>query len=233
MGRRPSKRKSATRSSGMTVKSISQLDLHYIVSVDCDYDRSGCECDGICHCERIVGTRVTSVHVLGIVNEIAGPRFSEITRYGVDRIIRAYRIYDTANFDVNIRNGYYGQEIGRVSARSDVADKIDTAIRKFLSLKSLAQKVEFLLTLEYGYLLDGLKKRYKIMKVDRKDVAIGHPQHYRRLERPVVDQYKDYNLPIAVCISENGRYRLIDGYHRYSAFLENHPKALPQMIVAY
>ena len=72
---------------------------------------------------------------------------------------------------------------------------------------------------EYGYILPELKnfKDFEIMSAYTDIIDAGNKLHYRKLEKNVVYQYKDYDLAIGVGILEDERIRLIDGYHRFAA----------------
>jgi hypothetical protein len=42
-------------------------------------------------------------------------------------------------------------------------------------------------------------------------------EYFKKVDKNVIEEYKDRNLPIAVCIRHGDKYRLIDGYHRFVA----------------
>ena len=49
-----------------------------------------------------------------------------------------------------------------------------------------------------------------------------------KLDKEVIADYKNRKLPIAVCIECGGRYKLIDGYHR---FVANKDRVTNQIII--
>lgn len=215
------------------LKSLRTMDFKYLVEVDYETDRSGCTCEGICRCSHIENARVTEVHLDGIIRGMMNhpttkdlrdipTTKSKIITYGLDRILRIYKVFDPSLYDVSICGGYYGQEIGEVTLNAKVAEKVDAAAAKLLKTRNLTEAVRFLLVLEYGYLLESLNgKTFRVQKVPRESITVGRPDYYRRLDRTVVDSYKQHCLPVAVCVtqfdSDKIRYRIIDGYHRLAA----------------
>lgn len=208
--------------------------------VDVDYDREyHCEefgCDDICRCSTIIYPNLSKIDCNLIIREIYdsffGKKLSDkresklnkilyditdsIQYYTIDRICRYYKIWDKDFWDIKITNGYYGQEIGSVELKKlpEILKKIEAA----LEINSLKQRIDFLLNLEYGYILPILeKKEYKLETIERSDIIIGNETHYKKVK--IFDDYSDlkYNSIICVVIKDNNKYRLIDGYHRLSS----------------
>ena len=42
-------------------------------------------------------------------------------------------------------------------------------------------------------------------------------EYFKKVDKNVIEEYKNKNLPIAVCVRHGDKYRLIDGYHRFVA----------------
>jgi len=76
------------------------------------------------------------------------------------------------------------------------------------------QVVEFLLTKEYGFLLDHVQKcEWEIKEVDAADLVIPNTHYAGKVSNTQI--YKDHNLPIGIYVEKDGKYSLVDGYHRY------------------
>jgi hypothetical protein len=75
------------------------------------------------------------------------------------------------------------------------------------------------LKLEYGYLLDCVESVASVSIIEVSPNAICTPQmeYFKKVDKDVIEEYKDRNLPIAVCVKHGDKYRLIDGYHRFVA----------------
>jgi hypothetical protein len=43
----------------------------------------------------------------------------------------------------------------------------------------------------------------------------------KRLNKNIVDSYKDRTFPLGVYLKDNNKYKLVDGYHRYAAADKN------------
>lgn len=200
---------------------LAEISFYYYgVNVDYDSNRSGCTCDDYaCRCSRIVNAHVTKVDLPSVGERISVERKTknEIDLYCIDRVLAAYKIYDKDFWNIKICNGYYGQEIDSVKLDPTRANKIDAELDRILGLKSTTEKIEALLTLEYGYVLDALFNcEYEIKEIDKTDIKFQR-EHYTKLDQSVIESYKKYDLPRGIVVAERDKYRLIDGYHRVSA----------------
>lgn len=198
-----------------------KTDLCWIV--DYDYDRSGCTCGaeyGICRCTTIEHTWIRKVHTQDVVKELYrqySRSDSEIDKYCFDRICYALKIYDEYLYEVETGGGYYGEEVYGVYFEDE--EKIFNAYNELLSLDSNLAKIQYCLKLEYGYLLDCVESTTSVSIIEVSPSAICTPQmeYFKKVDKDVIEEYKDRNLPIAVCIRHGDKYRLIDGYHRFVA----------------
>ncbi len=215
----------------------------YYNGVDCDYnsytdcESSGCEDEGICRCSKIENERVTDVNVNKIVNTIYDEYFddSESTKrnyklnkilfgtdkeldiYTIDRILRKYKIWDENNWEINICNSYYGEEIESVVIEESFCKKIQNEIEKAFSIDELTKRVEYLLILEYGSILPSLENcKYEIVEVDKNDILFGSKNHRDKVGKKTLDHYsdKEYKGIRGVVLEKDGLLKLIDGYHR-------------------
>ena len=116
----------------------------------------------------------------------------------------------------------YGDEV-------DVKQAIKNKLNEISNLSDV-EKIKKVLEYEYGYLLDAIKdaKSVEIKEVPFDSIKIGNDSYHSKIKD--FEMYKDYEGPIAICTTESyvkhwsvkfsketDYYRIIDGYHRYSA----------------
>ena len=202
-------------------------DFHY----NCEYDYSnsrdcedhGCNEEGICRCGRIEDFEIKSVELNNIANCIGDnlAENDEFTRYCIDRIFHALKLWDISKWDYSIEHGYYGQEIEWVKIGNDTRSLLYDAILEVMTAKTNKEKLFSVLKLEYGYVLDTLAQfdNWEIIKVPVKQIRAGAIKHYVKLDAEIVKTYDKYELPIGICIKglKTPKYRLMDGYHRYAS----------------
>ena len=171
-----------------------------------------------CRCSTISNARVTKVNTQKVLDTMVGKRqVSPFDLYCADRILTINKIYNPEKWNVGVEKGYYGQEIGDVTLDARVAEKIDQELHDVWCLDSNRAKIEYVLNLEYGYILEKLEGcNYEIDVIGR-GVLSFQREHYQTLDSEAVSSYKEYDLPRGICLKEGDRYRLIDGYHRVSA----------------
>ena len=202
-------------------------------------DAYGCNEEGICRCGTIEDAHVISVKIPSMVDEIYANYFDdtlaskrnstinsilggvskEIDIYTIDRILRINKAYEPTNWEVQVCGGYYGQEIDDVLLENSVAQKIENQINEALSIIDLTPRIEYLLMLEYGSILPALQGRqYSIEMVERDSIIFGSDEHYRKVNTKSLGHYSDKNYDgiRGIALVKDGKFRLIDGYHRSS-----------------
>jgi hypothetical protein len=207
----------------------------YDNAYDCD---DSCFQD-ICRCSTIINTNVYKVDISDIVDKIYEEIFDntksisrngiinsllygidDLDKYLIDRILTIYKVWDNNNWDIEITNGYYGEEIGDVKLKENIADKIEDDIINITSLGSLNEKIEFLLKKEYGYILTELENlNYKLIKIQKNDIIITNKQQLDLVNSKDLEYYldKNYNKIRGIVTKKGDKYRLIDGYHRITS----------------
>jgi hypothetical protein len=213
----------------------------YYSGVNVEYDReNSCEesgCDTICRCSVIVNYRIESINLNSIVERVYSDYFdkSEQTKrdlklnsilndidktidlYTIDKILRINRIWDKENWEINIGQSYYGEEVDSATLWKNVAEKIENQLDEAFLIYDLNKRIEYLLYLEYGYLLSELiDKNYKLETVKKEDIIFGSDGHYTKIQTEDLEHYSDKNYSNirGVVIQKNDKYNLIDGYHR-------------------
>ena len=213
-----------------TTQPTSILNLDYLTkshfrwdAVEYEYDRTSCSgrCSYYCRCSKIINAQVKSVDMRKLVKGVIGSSTDTLLNYCVDRLLTHSGMSKVDNYAVDIGSGYYGEEVDGV--RFD--DTLPTDELRTLEALDDKSRIEFVLKKEYGHLLPVLNDvvAYKVVYIMPDVIHIGQIDHYRRLNKDVVAGYKEYELPIGVCVfnDENGEHRLIDGYHRLMAAREN------------
>ena len=228
------------------------VDTDFKNLVSCEYNtkrncrENGCD-DGVCHCSTIHNITISHVDISSIVDTIYNIYFDDsksskrnsvissvlygidkqIDLYTIDRILRSHKIWLNEVYDIEVVNGYYGQEIGTIHLEEKITKKIEHDIDKSLSINDLSERIEYILGIEYGYLLSDLVGcRYELADVTHDDITFGSIDHYKKMKK--LEYYNDhnYNNIRGVVIEKNGKYRLIDGYHRVFSTNRNLVKVL-------
>lgn len=212
------------------VPKFERTNLKY--EVEYDYERSQCTCDAYergdyCRCTTIDRAWVESMNVTEVIKYLYkrhSKTDSEIDEYCFDRICSIYKIYDKDYYEVESCYGYYGEEIDGVYFENE--EEVVKAYNETLALKSGLEKIQYVLKLEYSYLLDKLMYMTSATaeEVSTEKIKLPHREYFVKLSKEVIEDYKDRKLPVAVCIKNKDRfhdafdtYTLVDGYHRFVA----------------
>lgn len=216
-----------------TKKSLQEIDFKY--SCEIKYDtyyqcQHGSDCcnNDYCRCGTIEDARVVEVPNMAYVVEKVAEFYGlteEIDLYACDRLLTLHKAWDKDFYEVSVCGGYYGEEIDSVHFGN--SQKLELAFEEYCKLKQVRSKVEFLLKAEYGHLIDSVQdKTWKIKLVKKDHILFGNKDYYRKMENEVVENYKDYSLPKGICLQENDKFRIIDGYHRLSANTDEKVKVI-------
>ncbi len=210
-----------------------------------DCESYGCDTEGICRCGTIEDACIESVDVGRLGAEIYNLYFvdnssvgskrdnkirhllygsnKEFDLYTIDRILRNVKIWEDDKWDIGVSGGYYGDEIEDIHLTKLVASKIDSLINDAFSL-SFNERVEFLLKLEYGYLLERLEGlEFNLVSLDRAKVIFPNDEYYKNIKEEHYDHYTDINYKgiRGIAVLKDGVYKLVDGYHRMSSATSN------------
>ncbi len=193
-------------------------DLRYTVDVDYDNGTGECECgDDYCRCGTIVNTRIADVPCDKLAEKIAPETL--LLKYCVERILRHFRpLHDSANWDIEVEGGYYGEELGDVKLKPNVAETLATILHS-LEDATDNQAVETALQVEYGFVLPTLKdKTWTLERVAVAELDLSNKHHAANLNEEQVVSYRVNEKPIVgLVLKLDGKYRVIDGYHRITA----------------
>jgi len=198
----------------------------------------GCIDDGICRCFQISDIKINNINL----EEISKNLFSEIhsddrllkrdkkitsliydydieiiDKYCINRILTSNKIYKQDLWSYSTMPGYYGEEIQSIHLKNELFDTIYNQIVECLGLQSLRDKIEYILKLEYGYLLDILSDgSYSVQNVDISNIVFGQIKHK---EKSKIEKCGNTIIK-GVCRLIDKKYHVIDGYHRLSQNLD-------------
>lgn len=204
---------------------------------------SGCHDEGICRCYKIDEIIIESVDVTSITEKIFEQLFSNdiqhkrekditsilydydidlINKYSIDRILTINKVWDINNWEGESCSGYYGDEVGDILLSGVVFKKVVNDINSILELESLEDKIDYLLKLEYGFILDEIKgRKYSVKAVNIEDIDFAQSKHLKKVLNKDTDYYSDSNYlrdSIRGIAYWNGnKWTLVDGYHRLSS----------------
>lgn len=203
---------------------------------------SGCRDEGICRCYRIDEIIIESVDITGITEKIFKQIFSNdtqhkrekditsilydydidlINKYCINRILVSNKVWDTNNWHAESCGGYYGDEVGDVLLNDETFKKVVSGINNILELDTLEDKINYILNIEYGYILDKIKgRKYSVKSVDVDSIDFTQISHLKSVLNKNLEYYSDKNYlkdSIRGVAYWNGtKWSLVDGYHRLS-----------------
>ena len=196
-------------------------DLRYHLEVD--YERTYNPNDDYQRHSKIFNEHIVSLDLDSIIKLLFevivddSEKQSNITKYCFDRICRINKIWDKSEYEITICSGYYGEEIDEVFFHNEL--RIEQDWKEIKDMLPIDQ-IKAVLKMEYGYVLPQLLplENVTILKINKSNLQLPNNEYYQRLERDVLESYKNYKGPVGVVTNAgNGKYRLIDGNHRCAA----------------
>jgi hypothetical protein len=212
------------------IKNILQNNYYYR-GVECNYEIErncyllGCNEEGICRCGIIYEAKITKTDpnylLTCIQDEIEknfqgkqNPMKNPINTYAIGRLIIHHKMDKEYNYDIHIIKGYYGEEIDKITNLNH--DNFIKDLIHVLSLNSNTSKIEFLLTLEYGYVPEHLKN----LNWETKNIPIQQITYLEQQFEKATEDNNQTRYPLnpdeqsIICIEQGNHYQLVDGYHR-------------------
>lgn len=220
-------------------------DFKYLVDYDyssyTDCENKGCDEEGICRCSVIENEYVKKVYIDLIVSEsfktlspsgISKLRNDKLNlilpdnnddiihKYGIWRLSVIHKLWNTDLYNIEVEEGYYGQEIGEVNLEESIFKKWESDCINFWNKDSLKEKIFFLLEKEYGSILPkllNLNPKLITINFDDIDWKSTNHNHISNVKKENCSYYDDnnYNLPRGIVRSlGSNKYQLVDGYHR-------------------
>jgi hypothetical protein len=221
----------------MKTKTYKNFKLGYgttcMIDYNCnyDYDCSLYGCDSICRCGKITNLKIekvnSSLNYLVIKhlykdksnkNREKSYNLTTIEKYCVDRLLRIYKAYDKNLYSLEVGGGYYGEEVRDFEFEN--YDNMMDSINIMLEKETDIEKIKFVLSEEYSYLLDDLKYTTEttIEKIQLEYICLNREYCSRLKKDGSFSSYNfEYNMPSGVVKIINEDYFLVDGYHRFLA----------------
>lgn len=205
-----------------------------------DCENNGCKDEGICRCYTINAVTINNIDITSMSNLIFTSLFdtnsieykrdnkineliygfdNEIDIYCIDRILRINKLYNPSSWNPEWGPGYYGDELESINMDDIIYKKVIDSIDKIRCFKTLKEKVEYVLIEEYGFLLNKVKnKNYKVVYVNIEDIIFTQFSYSEKVKAKDEDTYKKFLIPIkGVCLKNNNKWNIIDGYHRLTS----------------
>jgi hypothetical protein len=205
-------------------------------------ETSGCDEEGICRCGKIVDEHVMSVDLSLVTDEIYDQLFprenqsdkrenilseifyggEKVDKYCIYRILAINESYYPENWRVNISGGYYGDEIDGITMDLEMYKKINEQCQKLKELTTLKDKINYVIFLEYGHLLEDLKNvDYELVAIYKNHIDFKklNQNHIKNVKMKDLDHYSytNYILPRGIVRGDTDNYKIVDGYHRIIA----------------
>lgn len=225
---------------------IRGIDFRYSGGIDYDYDRveaydhdERCAND-YCRCTTLENFVINSVDATLFVRTIK--EYLDIDSdndFFTNDIVKVCESLRTEDFEFNTTGGYYGDEFDSIKLENyDVINKIANIFSikayrkeklKQINLSTedigvveedyvLDEYVKKILTDEYGYVLDSLKgSKFKIVEIETKDVIFPQREYNEFVKSQNLSSYKNRKGICGLVKIVNGKYHVIDGYHRINA----------------
>lgn len=146
-----------------------------------------------------------------------------ITRYCIHRILTHHKVYLEENWNYQVGEDYYGEEIQGLTLKPQVATKIEHSLEE-LRIKNSTEKIEMILQMEYGRLIPSvINKKWAVSQVTPEELYYSNTEHHEQCKNNLQEEQNteyaktlsEYPYPRGLAIlNPNGKYKVIDGYHR-------------------
>lgn len=211
--------------------SYSGVEINYHEENSCH--ESGCDEEGICRCGHIEDVEIASVDKQRVINAILD--YSSVKDpfqlYCLSRMLTYSALGEASDFEVKVEGGYYGDEIGDIHLTKAAKALINSLVIELNSCKAMKEMVELILVQEYGHLLPRLKNlTWTIVKVKANSVVIPNKVYHSKLDKTAITEYAKWfkespakfkKVPRCLCTKEGSKFKLVDGYHKFTASREN------------
>lgn len=217
------------------------LDFQQFINIDIDgicHCNEYCKEEGVCRGFNITGIDIKNISFTDIAkfiwsnsHNIGSKQYnrtqkllslfegydSQLDIYCIERLLAIHKLYDSSNWTFSYLNGYYGHEIDKLVINQNIQDEIKSEVEKLLSFNTFKEKVNYILTLEYGFVSDQLKDcAYKFETIERSKLYFPQTKHYKKVSKKTYYKKRDPDSIFGICLKQGEKYRVIDGYNRLS-----------------
>lgn len=228
------------------VSIIRSIDFRYSGGIDYDYDRvtaydhyERCAND-YCRCTTLENFVINSIDATLFVSTIK--EYLDIDSdndFFTNDIVKVCESLRTDDFEFNTSGGYYGDELDSIKLdNSDIINKIANIFsikayrkEKLKQISLSAEEVDVvendyvfdeyvkkILTDEYVYILESLEgSKFKIVEIKTKDVIFPQREYNNFIKSQNLSSYKNRKGICGLVKMIDGKYHVIDGYHRINA----------------
>jgi len=126
-------------------------------------------------------------------------------------------------WNYHLDQDYYGEEVSQITLKSPLAEELSRALSG-LQHKSSTERIEYVLKMEYGYLIPSVKgRKWYVVQIAKGDLYFSNQEHYEKCVAELQqEESKEYTqsllelkYPRAITARvEPHKYKVIDGYHR-------------------
>jgi len=189
-----------------------------------DYEtHNNCDefCDPYCRCGKIYNAKMIQINYHTIAEEILDylDCKDENIFYPLSKYVE--KIVTSDDFEILIDHGYYGEEIGEVIFDTSAANKLIEYAKTLMNKNPETLITEGLLQ-EHGYLLNRhnyvtsvINHKMKLLPFLDKIIITNKNPDKEKIRR----LYMDNIFEGFIVINDNGKFKLIDGHHRFQALL--------------
>lgn len=157
-----------------------------------------------------------------------------IYRYCIHRILTHFKVYKNDNWLYHLSDDYYAQDVSSITLKPSIATEVDRCLKHMVPLRD-KHKIEFVLELEFKRVLPDLRgKEWSITNVPYDDLLFTNKTLYEKCLESDTEYLQKYRLPRGLCIrNSDGKFRVIDGYHRLSAAIKDEKNEKESCLVIY
>lgn len=190
---------------------------------DCTDPNCGCRHDDYCRRNFYVNLHIENISINGVRTHflekslkkkgVIETKDDSFVEYCVDRLLRIHKVYLEDNWEINTGRGYYGDEVESITLGDfgDLRDKVKHIINLHPD-----DRIEAILLEEYGHLIPAVKDRkWEQISVPTSLLVCGNEDYRKKVDGEIYKEWDTPELAIGIYVTDNGRYKLIDGYHRY------------------
>lgn len=204
---------------------IQDQSFRYIVNVDYDFNTNNCDCyPDFCRCgtiENIVINKGLYLHgAQSMMSSVDGDTLEKLLAFMFFR-----HCLTSEDFSVKVTHGYYGEEIDDVLLTDSGYNKV-CHFNNLIISNDIRAILAMILTHHYGYVMPSVLdyKEWELKTVLVKDIEVPKAglskvlnvgyDHWDESEWP------DF-FPGCLVIPHHEKLKIIDGFHRWSAFTRN------------